>query len=99
MIPSPHLRQNTLMLHLPIESPEETIEALSIRKHYICHMIPPFPWSIYLTYVSYLRPMCQGNVGEITDFWWRRLVSGTCLKLAYETYCKLPLASIWYRIS
>ena len=59
MIPSPHLRKNTFLLHLTIESPEETIEALSIRKPYICHMIPPFLWSIYLTYVSYLRPMCQ----------------------------------------
>ena len=64
MISSPNLGQNASLLHLPIESPQETLEALLFRKLYFSHMIASFHVTkdtTYFVYFSQLTVMCQGN--------------------------------------
>ncbi len=64
MFPSSNLGENAVLLHLPIESPQETLEALPFLKLYLSHMIASFHaprGTAQFVYFSQLEVICQGS--------------------------------------
>ncbi len=64
VVSAPHLGKDAILLHFPVESPEETLETLPPIKHHFSHRIPPFLANKARNtrrYSSYTKTICQGN--------------------------------------